>query len=108
MLFAFVYAQKRGDKVLRDKLKDYARYLVLSEENFDRNWVFCYHALTPRELSKRGDWSAIRKAGVSFVDWSKLEPVKVDAPKAKLTEMFEALSDDHGEDDPAEMATNDL
>ncbi len=66
-LFAFLYSKERGNKTLRDALRRDAR--GLQGEDFDRNWLFAYHALPTEDLPK-GDWREIKKAGVRFVDMS--------------------------------------
>lgn len=64
-LFAFLYSKKRSHKQLRDALKKHARGIV-DDEDFDRNWLFVYHALPANELPE-GEWREIRKAGIKFI-----------------------------------------
>lgn len=46
-------------------LKDHAKTLSSNEDDFNRNWLFVYEALSQSDL--KGEWKPMKKSGVSFV-----------------------------------------
>ena len=68
-LLAYQYCKKNNIEKGMSKLKKYARKLNKDDDDFYKNWVFVYEVLTKDELNKKGrsDWSALKKAGISFL-----------------------------------------
>ncbi|MDO4210725.1 MAG: RNA-directed DNA polymerase [Bacteroidales bacterium] len=111
LLFTFLYACELREDSLREELLLFAEGLVddKSSEAFDRLWLFAYEALPVSRLPQ-GDWRGIKKASVSFVDADKLTKpdFSMRVAQDQLEELFSFDSDNHGEDDPAEEAPNEL
>lgn len=106
--FAFVYAGKR-DKGLRDVLRGDARRLAAIESDFEKNWLFAYHAL-PLEDLPEGPWRAIKRKGVKFFDPTAFEASASEEPsQSEMSEEHsDQASDDHGESFPTEQGVNEL
>ena len=106
--FAFVYAGKR-DKGLRDVLRGDARKLAAIESDFEKNWLFVYHAL-PKDDLPGGLWRAIKSKGVKFFDPAAFDlPVAEASAHSGMSEMHsDQVSDDHGELFPTEQGVNEL
>lgn len=68
-LFAFVYAKSRRKSSLRNMLRAHAK--EMDGEDFDRNWLFAYHAL-PIESLPDGKWREIKNRGIKFIDKKRL------------------------------------
>ena len=111
MLFALLYTQENSVEDLRMALVEHAEQLAADtdDEVFDRYWLFAYEAL-PAEKLPDGDWRAIKKAGVSFVDLSKMEKpdFSADVARAEVEELLAIEADDHGEDYPSADDENEL
>ena len=64
-LFALLYFRKKQIKIAKKELKNHARTLSANDDDFNRNWLFVYEALSQSDL--KGEWKPLKKAGVSFV-----------------------------------------
>ena len=64
-LLAFLYFTVHKNKGERKALKDHAKTLSSNEDDFNRNWLFVYEALSQSDL--KGEWKPMKKSGVSFV-----------------------------------------
>lgn len=75
-LFAFLYAENRGDEYLCDELKRNAEAIAkaFSEDSaeFDRNWLFVYEVLPANKLPT-GEWKNIKRKKISFVNMSAFD-----------------------------------
>ena len=112
---ALVYAQRHRNEELRDCLTDRARELAANEDDFQRNWLFTYEALTTDDLPGEysgGAWRSMKHANISFIDQAS-----IDAPLSNVESREDALKalkelteiDDESEiDRTEERATNEL
>lgn len=107
--FAFEYARKRSDKGLRDALREDARRLAAIESDFERNWLFAYHALPLEDLPK-GLWRAIKRKGVKFFDEAAFDPpaAAANSQTEGRTALLRLEIDDYGESFPSEQGANEL
>lgn len=67
-LFAYLYFDNHQNETEKKKLKNHARDLAKIDDDFERNWLFTYEALSQTDL--KGDWKPMKKQGVSFIDKS--------------------------------------
>ncbi|WP_297522476.1 RNA-directed DNA polymerase [uncultured Clostridium sp.] len=72
-VISYIYFKKNGkDKELQE-LVNHAKELVVDEDEFNKNWLFVYEALTMRDFdnkfkdSFKNDWKAMKKGNVSFI-----------------------------------------
>lgn len=112
---ALVYAQKQQTKELHDRLIDHAKKLATDEDDFQRNWLFVYEALTAGDLPKEysgGAWRSIKQKNISFIDWANIDaPLDNTEPLEDAIKAMKELSgnDDEGEAGRVEeQATNEL
>lgn len=64
-LFAFLYFTIHKNKEEKKKLKEHARSLASNKDDFNRNWLFVYEALSQNDL--KDEWKIMKKSGVSFI-----------------------------------------
>ena len=62
-LFMLLYFERRNDKDVIKALKEHAK--TFAEDEFDRNWIFIYEALSFGQLTD--EWKTMKKAKVSFI-----------------------------------------
>ena len=72
LLFAWLYARENKEQSIENKLYNKAKTLAADDESFGRNWLFVYEVLNSNELSG-SDWEAIKKYGVSFINYGILK-----------------------------------
>lgn len=65
LLMAFLYCKKHKYRCGSEKLKRYAKKIVAANE-MDQYWAFVYETLGHGSLT--GDWAAMKKAKVSFLN----------------------------------------
>lgn len=112
---SLVYAQRHRNEELLDRLTSCARELVTNEDDFQRNWLFVYEALTVGDLPGEysgGAWRSMKRKGISFIDQASIDaPLnnaesREDALKA-LKELTE-VDDESKIDRTEERVTNEL
>ena len=64
-LCTFLYYTIHRNKSAEKKIKEHARLLALNEDDFNRNWLFVYEALSQDEL--KNEWKLMKKNKISFV-----------------------------------------
>lgn len=69
MLMMWLYYKKRWKRSNAKEFEDRAK-LIIANAEMDLYWVFVYEVLGETDLS--GMWKTIKKAGVSFIDMSKI------------------------------------
>ena len=63
-LFTWLYYFCRNDENAIEELNRHAE-LIADNNNFDRNWIFVYEALSASQL--KDEWKPMKEAGISFV-----------------------------------------
>lgn len=69
MLMMWLYYKKRWKRSKTKDFEDRAK-LIIANDEMDLYWVYVYEVLGETDLS--GEWKTIKKAGVSFIDMSKI------------------------------------
>lgn len=67
MVLTYEYFKKRNSSRDIKELKRFARKYLRDEIYFDQHWIFMYEVLTQKDL--KNDWSALKKNGVTFIDF---------------------------------------
>jgi len=75
-ILAYMYFSQNHDANSCDILRDYAKELLKNKTDFGQNWLFIYEVLEESDLPD--EWQVMKKAGVSFLDYSCLKRVKDD------------------------------
>jgi len=68
LIFVYLYSEKYFSDTDKKKLKDYAKYLLSDNIEFERNWLFVYECLSKGLL--KDDWKTLKNAGVSFIKFT--------------------------------------
>ncbi|MEE0820754.1 MAG: hypothetical protein UIG61_06350 [Catenibacterium sp.] len=67
MVLTYEYFKKRKQDNEVDELRSFAKENAQDITYFDQHWIFMYEVLTQKDL--KNDWSALKKNGVTFIDF---------------------------------------